>query len=143
MVFITNWLTAMKYPYLKWQWSCNCLRMFSFLYRLLPNLTEYMSKMVGVLCQAEIIFCSVLFALFVFVLCLVYSMLIVFLDGPFLTSLRILYRLVIISTRLIIFKISISLRGEALVHEINITSQHFIETHLTKNWKVSCHVDAC
>jgi hypothetical protein len=60
--------------------------MISFLYRLLPELTEYMSKMVGVLCHAEINFFSVFFALFVFVLCLVYPMLIVFLDGPILTT---------------------------------------------------------
>jgi hypothetical protein len=42
--------------------------MVSFLYRLLPDLTEYMSKMVGVLCQAEINLFSVFFSLFVFVL---------------------------------------------------------------------------
>jgi hypothetical protein len=57
--------------------------MFSFLYTLLPNLTEYMRKIVGVLCQVEIHFVSVLF---VFVLCLVYLMLLVSLDGPFLTA---------------------------------------------------------
>ena len=37
----------------------------------------------GVLCQVEIHFVSVLF---VFVLCLVYLMLLVSLDGPFLTA---------------------------------------------------------
>ena len=46
---------------------------------------------------------------------------------------RILKRLIIISTRIILFKINISRKGEAWVHEINLTYQHFIETPVIKN----------
>jgi hypothetical protein len=38
-----------------------------------------------------------------------------------------------------LFKIEISLRGEAWVHEIMLTSQRFIEAPVTKTGQVSYH----
>ena len=60
--------------------------MFSFFYRLLLDLIEYMSKMLGVLCQAEIKF---LFSVVCFV-CLLPGSCVAYvdciLDGPILTA---------------------------------------------------------
>jgi len=121
MVFITNWLTVMKYLYLKLPWSCYFLYMFFFLYHCQNSYRTWLNIWVkwrvsfvchfvlflAIVCSSSIYgfwllhwyletlfmpsrnsFFSMffLFVLFVFVLCLVYPMLIVFLDGPILTA---------------------------------------------------------
>jgi len=54
-VVVTIWLTAMNYPYLRWQWIFYFLRRCCFplpLTRLIPDLTVYMSNMSGGLSEA-------------------------------------------------------------------------------------------
>ena len=116
MIVITNWLTAMKYLYLKLPWNCN-FYIYCFplsLPRLLPDLTEYINKMACVFFILLYIFWSLccLFLVdirimiaplvssnsfnakqkFIFCLCFCLFVLFVFvpclaiLDGPFLTA---------------------------------------------------------